>query len=327
MEYPPQEQTIEELITSKIPTAIPDQTIGEVQKYLEINGPEFDNMDYIYVLDGDTLKGVLSIKEILSLDHPLKVSEEMCTNPITSTIDNTPEEMVYLALSHGLKAVPVVKDGDEFLGIISHNEILKIFNREVDSDIFQFGGIFHKVGEEYTSINSSTYHMIRSRLPWLIIGIMGGIAAASLIGMFEDLLSSFIALASFIPVMVYMSDAAGTQSEALIIRSMALDPKMSMRNYIIREIKVAAVIALASGLLAGIMAFITRNNPLLGAIIFLSMFFSIIASVIIATIAPLLFRKINFDPAVATGPLATIVSDIATLAIYLGVALLLMGLM
>ncbi|MDZ4171312.1 MAG: magnesium transporter [Methanobacteriaceae archaeon] len=326
MEYP-QERTIEELITSKIPTAIPEQTIGEVQEYLEINGPEFDNMDYTYVLDGDTLKGVLSIKEILSLDHSLKVSKVMRTNPITSTIENTSEEMVYLALSHGLKAVPVVKDDNKFLGIISHDEILKIFNREVESDIFQFGGIFHKVGEEYTSINSSTYHMIRSRLPWLIIGIIGGIGAASLIGMFEDLLSSFIALASFIPVMVYMSDAAGTQSEALIIRSMALDSKMSMKNYIIREIKVATVIALVSGLLAGMMAFITRNNPLLGAIIFLSMFFSIIASIIIATIAPLIFKKINFDPAVATGPLATIVSDIATLAIYLGVALLLMGLM
>ena len=116
MEYPPQEQTIEELITSKIPTAIPEQTIGEVQEYLEINGPEFDNINYIYVLDGDTLKGVLSIKEILSLDHPLKVNEVMHPNPITSTIDNTPEEMVYLALSHGLKAVPVVRSEERRVG-------------------------------------------------------------------------------------------------------------------------------------------------------------------------------------------------------------------
>ncbi len=154
---------------------------------------------------------------------------------------------------------------------------------------------------------------------------MGGIMAASVISLFEDLLSSFIALASFIPVMVYMSDAAGTQSEALIIRSLALDPDLSFKTYLIREFKVGIFLALFSGGLAGIMAIITRQNIILGLIIFLSMFLSIMASVIIATWAPLLFKKINFDPAVATGPLATIISDLVTLSIYLGVALLLLS--
>ncbi len=319
--------SIENLITSKVPTCFLNQTIGEVQEYVEINSIEFDNIDYIYVLDDShALKGVISIKKLLSLAHSLKAVEVMHVDPISITKNTEPEEVVYLALSHGLKSIPVIENGNDFLGIITHYDILRIFNKEVQEDIFKFGGIFHKVGEEYTSIQSSTWHMIRSRLPWLLIGVMGGIAAASLIAQFESLLSSFIALASFIPVMVYMSDAAGTQSEALIIRSMALDTNLSMRFYIIREIKVAAVIALVSGLLAGFMAFITRSNPLLGAIIFFSMFFSIIASVLIATTAPLLFKKLNYDPAVATGPLATIVSDITTLAIYLGVALLLIDL-
>lgn len=320
-------KNIESLITAKVPTCLLKETIGEVQKYVELNSVEFDNIDYIYVLDNDnSLQGTISIKKLLSSAPSLKAQEVMHTEPITINRNTEPEEVAYLALSHGLKTIPVIENGDDFLGIITHYDILRIFNREVQEDIFKFGGIFHKVGDEYTSIQSSSSHMIRSRLPWLIIGVLGGIAAASLIAQFENLLSSFIALASFIPVMVYMSDAAGTQSEALIIRSMALDTNLSMKFYIIREIKVAAVIALVSGLLAGIMAFITRTNPLLGAIIFLSMFFSIIASVLIATTAPLLFKKLNYDPAVATGPLATIVSDITTLAIYLGVALLLIGL-
>lgn len=319
-------KTIENLITSKVPTCLLNQTIGEVQEYLEIHSVEFDNIDYIYVLDdSQALKGVISIKKLLSLAHHLEAGEVMHSDPISITKNTEPNEVVYLALSHGLKTIPVIENGDHFLGIITHYDILRIFNKEVQENIFKFGGIFHKVGEEYTSIQSSSYHMIRSRLPWLIIGVLGGIAAASLIAQFESLLSSFIALASFIPVMVYMSDAAGTQTEALIIRSMALDTNLNIRFYIIREIKVASVIALVSGLLAGFMAFITRANPLLGAIIFFSMFFSIIASVLIATMAPLVFKKLNYDPAVATGPLATIVSDITTLAIYLGVALLLIG--
>ncbi len=326
MSSPNLKENTKDLLTSHVPMTHPDQTIGNVQEYLEVHGPEFENIDYIYVLnDKKVLMGVLSVKEVLSSDHTLKVSEVMHSNPITVTQDTDPEEIVFLALSHGLKSLPVVENGNIFLGIIAHDDILHIFNQEVQKDIFRFGGIFHKVGEEYTSIKSSSTHMIRSRLPWLIVGVLGGIAAASLIAQFEDLLSSFIALASFIPVMVYMSDAAGTQSEALIIRSMALDPDLSLKNYIIREIKVATVIALVSGIFAGLMAFLTRGNPQLGAIIFLSMFFSIMASVIIATISPLIFKKFNFDPAVATGPLATIVSDITTLAIYLGVALVLLG--
>jgi magnesium transporter len=112
------------------------------------------------------------------------------------------ERVVYLALSNGLKAIPVVDSEGKLLGAVPYDTILHIFNQEVQSDIFNFGGIFHRVGDEYTTINSSAAHMIRSRLPWLIVGVIGGTMAASLIGHFEDLLSIFIALASFIPVMV-----------------------------------------------------------------------------------------------------------------------------
>jgi magnesium transporter len=145
-----------------------------------------------------------------------------------------------------------------------------------------------------------------------------------LIAQFEELLSSFIALASFIPVMVYMSDAAGAQTEALIIRSMALDTKLNIRKYLTREIIVATALAGASGLFAAFLAYVTRQNLTLGLIIFFALFLSIIASVSINTFAPLILKKFNYDPALATGPLATIFSDITTLAIYLAVALALL---
>ena len=102
--------------------------------------------------------------------------------------------------------------------MVPYDQILRIFNHEVQSDVFKFGGIFHKVGKEYTSIQSSTRMMIRSRLPWLVVGVLGGTMAAGLFGYFDNLLSEYLVLAFFIPVMVYMSDAAGTQSEALIIQ-------------------------------------------------------------------------------------------------------------
>ncbi|HOI41013.1 MAG TPA: magnesium transporter, partial [Methanobacterium sp.] len=269
--------------------------------------------------------GVVSIKNLVrNKDKTIKANQIMDKNLVTVGADTSQERVVYQALSHGLKSIPVIDDEGGLMGVVPYDTILQLFNHEVQSDIFNFGGIFHKVGDEYTSINSTATHMIRSRLPWLIIGVIGGTLAASLIAQFEELLSSFIALASFIPVMVYMSDAAGAQTEALIIRSMALDTKLNIRKYLTREIIVATALAGASGLFAAFLAYVTRQNLTLGLIIFFALFLSIIASVAINTFAPLILKKFNYDPALATGPLATIFSDITTLAIYLAVALALL---
>lgn len=313
-------------MVTEVPVYSIEDSLEDIETALVSKSLEFDSLDYIYLTDTfDVLKGVFSVKMLLGTPDKSIKSKDIMVNDLVTVDPNTNQErLVYKALSHGLKSIPVVDGDKKFLGVVTHDHLLQIFNHEVQSDVFNFGGIFHRVGEEYTSIQSSAAHMVRSRLPWLIVGVIGGTLAATLIAQFEELLASFIALASFIPVMVYMSDAAGAQTEALIIRSMALDPHMSIRKYLSREIVVAIVLAGVSGAFAAFLAFLTRQNLILGLIIFLALFMSIIASVTINTFAPLIFKKLNYDPALATGPLATIVSDITTLAIYLGVALLLM---
>jgi len=325
LEYP--EKTAGYNMVTEVPVFSADDTIGKIKEVLVDKSSQFNSLDYIYLTDKiNTLVGVISIKDILvTVDKSVKASEIMVRDLVTADVTTDQGRLVYLALSHGLKSIPVVNEEGGFMGVVPYDTILQIFNLEVQSDVFNFGGIFHRVGDEYISIHSSAIHMIRSRLPWLIIGVIGGTLAASLIAQFEELLASFIALASFIPVMVYMSDAAGAQTEALIIRSMALDTHLDVRKYLTREILVATVLALASGAFAALLAYLTRQNLILGVIIFLALFFSIIASVTINTLAPLILRKFNYDPALATGPLATIFSDIATLAIYLAVAIILLG--
>lgn len=322
-----QEKTAGRNMVMDVPVFSENDTLKDIEDFLIDRSSQFNSLDYIYLTDKiNTLVGVISIKDLLvTVDKTLKASKIMVSNLVTAQVDTDQERLVYLALSHGLKSIPVVNEEGGFMGVVPYDTILQIFNHEVQSDVFKFGGIFHRIGDEYTSIHSSAIHMIRSRLPWLIIGVIGGTLAASLIAQFEELLSSFIALASFIPVMVYMSDAAGAQTEALIIRSMALDTKLNVRKYLTREVVVATVLAAISGLFAAFMAYVTRQNLILGVIIFFALFLSIIASVTINTLAPLILRKFNYDPALATGPLATIFSDIATLAIYLAVAMTLLG--
>ncbi|MFB2624050.1 magnesium transporter [Methanothermobacter marburgensis] len=301
-------------ITDRIPSATPDMPTADVLRNIREKVGEYDSIDYVYVLEDGKLMGVASLRELLSTDG--KLGEFMRRDIISLTPEDDPFDIPYLALSHGIKAIPVVDHEGRFMGVVTHDEIIRILKMEADRDILHFGGVFHRVIDQ----DPGALNMVRSRVPWLVVGVIGGTITAALIGSFEDLLSEFIALASFIPIMVYMSDAVGTQSEALIIRKIAVDPSMRPLLYIRREVMVAAGIGALSSAFAGLMAGLTRMNPSLGLIVFISMFFSVLAAVFISTASPLIFRRLGFDPAVATGPLATILSDFTTTLIYLSVA-------
>ncbi|MBE2900851.1 magnesium transporter [Methanothermobacter thermautotrophicus] len=301
-------------ITDSVPTASPGISSHDTLRMIRDRIDEYDSIDYVYILEDDILEGVVSIREILS--HHGRVGDFMGREIICFNPEDDPFDIPYMALSHGIKAIPVVDAEGRFRGVVTHDEIMRILKVEADRDMLHFGGIFHRVVDE----KRSPGNMVKSRIPWLIIGVIGGTVTASMIGRFEDLLSGFIALASFIPVMVYMSDAVGTQSEALIIRRIAVDPSMNHLQYIRSEFMVAAAIGALASAFAGLMAGATRMNPSLGLIVFISMFFSIISAVLISTVSPLIFRRMGYDPAVATGPLATILSDFTTTLIYLMVA-------
>ncbi len=310
-------------ITTKVPVFKIGDTFSNIKDTLFKKANTLDTIDYIYITDeNNVLKGVISIKTIFSVEGQERVETLMERNVITIHRELDQRKVVQLALSNGIKALPVVDDQKHFLGVISHDVILQIFNQEYKKEIFKVGGISARVGDEYTTISSTAWIMIKSRLPWLVLGVLGGTLAASVISGFEEVLSKVLALAAFIPVLVYMSDAAGTQSEALIIRSIALEPELPLRSYILREIKIAGVLAIIVGLLMSIVAAIGWNNYVLGFIIGLSMFFSVVIAVLISTFLPLGLKKLHSDPAVSTGPIATIISDIATIIIYFSIAIL-----
>jgi magnesium transporter len=315
---------------SRIVTAFPHVKIGEkikvVEKMLLDKANEFDTIDYVYIVDDNSvLKGVVSIKELYASNKEASIEEVMRRKLVVAHPLTHQERLVYLALSNKIKAIPVVDKQNRLLGIVPYDAILQIFNEEVREDIFKFGGIFHKIGKEYTTIKSSALTMVKTRLPWVIIGVLGGTITASIISSFEYVLNTLLALAAFAPVLAYLSDAVGTQSETLAVRSMALDPKLALKSYLVREFAVALCLALACGLLLSTIAFVGWQNSTLGLIVGLSMFLSIISAVLISTGFPFLFKKANLDPAIASGPFATMISDIATVTIYFTVASILLA--
>jgi magnesium transporter len=317
--YPP--ETAGSRITTAFPRAKIGDTISKIENMLTEKAKDFETIDYVYVVDeNEVLLGVASIKEIHSSTKDANIEELMKRKIVSVHLLTHQERIVYLALSHGLKAIPVVDKQNHLLGIVPYDVILKVFNEEVNEDIFRFGGIFHRVGKEYGTTAASTLTMIKTRVPWLVIGVLGGIVTASIISNFELVLSTLLALAAFAPVLAYLSDAVGTQSETLVVRSLAMDPKLALRAYFIREFGVACALALICGGLLSVAALVGWQDPILGLIVGVSMFLSIIAAVLISTGFPFIFMKLNIDPAIASGPFATMISDVTTITIYFAVA-------
>ncbi|TRO51687.1 magnesium transporter [Candidatus Bathyarchaeota archaeon] len=321
--FPP--KTAGSRLISAFPIAKVGDNIAVIERMLTEKADDFQTIDYVYVIDEDNaLKGVISIKEIHSSKKDAAIEDVMTKKLVFAHPLTEQERIVYLALSNGIKSIPVVDKQKRLLGIVPFNVILNVFNEEVREDTFKFGGIFHKVGKEYTTIKASASTMIKTRLPWLMIGVLGGTITASIITNFENVLSTLLALAAFAPVLAYLSDAVGTQSETLTVRSIALDPKLSLKSYFLREFAVAIVLALVCGALLSTVALFGWQDLILGLIVGVSMFLSVIAAVFISTGFPFIFKKVNLDPAVASGPFATMISDVATMTIYFVTASLLL---
>ena len=313
-------------ITKKFLSVTKENTIGEIKYLLFDAAKKVDVTDYVYVVDDSgALVGVFSLKEVMRTRNETQIGSVMKRNPVVVDYNADQERIVYLVLKHRLKAIPVVdKETRRLEGIVPYDSIISIFNHEFREDILRSGGIHHGI-KEIEDIATPAVKLIRARMPSLIIGLLGGLLAASIISGFEEILSSYITLAAFIPLIVYLSDAVGTQSQTLIVRMIALEPGFSVSKYLFREIRVGGAIGITFALLLMLAATLGWNAPIqIGLALGTAMFASILFQSFIATYLSILLHKFNVDPAVTSGPLTTVISDISTLAMYFATASLLL---
>lgn len=314
------------LMTERVPVIEADATIGDAKKILEQTTKNLETINYIYVLNKkQRLLGVISVKEIFRLPLKTRIKSIMKTDLVSVRPSTDQERVALLALRHNLKAIPVIDKECRFLGVVPSDVILKILHTENIEDILRFSGVHVAEEDSALAIIGATARVhIKKRLPWLVLGLFGGVIAAFVVEFFEGALREQLLLAAFIPAVVYMADAAGAQSQTIFIRSLALENKLNLKFYVGREIKVSLSIALILGvLIAGIIWF-GWQEALLGVILGFSIFATILIATAIAIILPWFFVRFKCDPAVASGPFATTIRDIASLIIYFSIAYLLL---
>ena len=270
-------------ISKKFLSVMNTETVGNVKNIIVNCAKDLEIIDYIYIIDNTgILKGVVSIRELLQSDADIQIDKMIKRKPITVNYFTDQERIIYLVLDHELKAIPVVNNENHLVGVVPYRAIINIFHNEFREDILKSGGIHHHI-KEIEDITTPAKRLIKARLPSLIIGLFGGLLAAYVVTGFEDILSSYLTLAAFIPVIVYLSDAVGTQSQTLIVRMIALEPNFSFRNYMSREIKIGSILGITLGVILFIVVFIGWLSITIGVIIGISIFFSMLFQAFVST--------------------------------------------
>lgn len=313
------------LMSSDIPIISSNKTISDVELLLSKN--HFETVGYIYCVNkNNELEGVISVKDLFRNSKRKTLRDIMNKNVISVRANTDQERVALLALKHQLKTIPVVNKENKILGAITSKTIFNIFHSEGIEDILHSAGIRKFKDPARDIIQASTFVHLKKRMPWLLIGLIGGILAALIVRSFESILDLYIILAAFIPAVVYMADAVGSQSQTIFIRSMALDKELNYLSYSGREFKINLFLGILLGLIFYLIILIGWKSSFFGLVLGVSIIVTVFISMSISILLPIIFNKINIDPAVSTGPLATSIRDLTSLMVYFGIASLMIKL-
>ena len=296
---------------------------GTVQDAIEMvreKREEVENFYHLWVVDDfGRLVGVISLKDLVLEEPDAKIRDVMNPEVVYVQAHADQEEAVQLVKRYDLVNIPVVDEHHRLIGRITHDDIIDVIEDEMDEDFSLMAGVIDQDIAEESSIRIS-----RARLPWLIAGLGGGILAALVISQFEQSLEKILALSFFFPVIMAMGGNTGTQASTVVVRGLATGD-ISLINVGKRlwlEMRVALFNGFICGILLGVIVGIWLSDLALGSVIALSLLVIIVISGVIGSAVPLTLKRLNVDPALATGPFVTTSNDILGLLVYLGLVTL-----
>ena len=256
---------------------------------------------YLYTLDDEArLTGVISLRDLVTTPGDTKLKDIMSKQIHVVRPETDQEEVARIVSQYNFLAVPVVDPDDRLLGIVTVDDVVDIIREEATEDFLQMVG----AGKDREILLKSSWENARMRLPWLFASWVGGIMAAFIIGIFDNVLQSTIALAAFIPVIMGMGGNIGTQSSTIIVRGLATG-RVSIENsmrILFKEIRVGLMLGILYGLLLGVFAILKflDVSPMLGVVVGVSICISMIIAATIGSLVPLILNRFEIDPAIAT---------------------------
>ncbi|MGZ5355034.1 MAG: magnesium transporter [Solirubrobacterales bacterium] len=305
-----------EHVTTHVPTASPDATAGEVRASMA--GRSYDSADELVVLDGRRLAGIVGVERLFAAEADARLSEVMDPSPPAIGPGDRGEVVARHAVARGESSLAVVDADGRFLGLIPAPRMLALLLDEHDRDLARLGGFIAGAGVAQRAALEPVGRRLWHRLPWLLVGLLGAMASTVIVGSFEDRLEANVLLALFIPAVVYMADAVGTQTETLLIRGLAAG--VEVRQVLLQELLTGLILG---GLVGGVFlpfALIVWGDADVALAVGVALFASCSIATVVAMLLPALFQRFGRDPAFGSGPLATVIQDLLSIVVYFAVA-------
>ncbi len=276
----------------------------------------------IYVVDNENkLLGRLSLKDLLTADAKTKIQEIYIPKVDAVNVQDDAEDVAKLMQKYDLEAIPVVNDENELLGRITIDDIVDFIKDEADKDYQMAAGISKDV-----EADDSVWELTRARLPWLVLGLFGGLGSVYIMQGFEEAIEKFPILFFFTPLIAAMAGNVGVQSSAIIVQGLANDNvKGSLVGRLIKEVSLALINGVALGALVMLFGFIVGQDLLVSVTIAISMLSVIIVAALIGTFVPIVLDRRGIDPAIATGPFITTSNDIFGIFLFFYLSKIILG--
>ena len=294
-------------------------TIKETMKHIKEVGIHKETIYTCYVLENRRLIGIVSAKDLMTLDDNTFIQDIMETEIISVGTHTDQEETARLLSKYDLLALPVVDLDNRMVGIITVDDAMDVMVDEATEDISIMGAVNPS---EKTYFETSVFSHAKNRFLWLLILMLSSTITGTIITQYENAFAAIPLLVSFIPMLMDTGGNCGSQSSTLIIRGLALDEIRfkDIFRVIFKEFRVALLVSLGLALANGLRIFIMYKDLKLAVVIGLSLICTVILSKIIGCILPLFAKKINLDPAIMAAPLITTLVDTCSIIIYFTIA-------
>jgi magnesium transporter len=300
-----------------VPLAAPSDRVAEVARGL--GSRQYGYAAELVVVDDERFVGVVPVEALLGAAGETTVGDLALPGaPVEPSRDL--EVAAREAARHGARSVPVIDSTGRFRGLVPPETLLRHLELEHEEDLARLGGFLSDASAARTVSQEAVRLRLWHRLPWLLLGLAGAMVSALIVGGFEDELRDEVLLAFFVPAVVYMADAVGTQTETLVIRGMALG--VGVRSIVVRELVTGIVIGALLGTAFSLFVLTAWSDGRVALAVGISLAISCSIATVVAMALPYVLSRFGRDPAFGSGPLATVIQDLLSIVAYFAVALL-----
>jgi len=302
----------------------PHWNVGQAIDYMRETDDLPDRFYELYVVDSDyRFQGAVPLDRLLRSKRPVPIVDLMDEDRRRVLATEDQEEVARQFERYNLVAAPVVDEGGRLVGVLTFDDIVDVIEQEAEEDIKALGGV--KADEE---LSDSVWDIVKSRFPWLLANLATALLAAFVISQFEGSIQKMVALAVLMPIVASMGGNAGTQTMTVAVRAIATQDLSDVNSWRVvrRELLVGVVNGLGFALVLGTIAAAWFSVAELGVVIGLAMICVLAAAALGGIIVPLVLTRLGVDPAIASGPFVTTITDVVAFFSFLGIATLWFGL-